>query len=136
MPQDRRRIWVASQRYTLFIDEFEDFCSLTMLSILSKARKRHLALCITHQYIGQFDKEIADAIFANCGTLISFKVGVNDAPIMAAALDAPESELKDLPRGTAWIADQQRGQRSQPIPVQFSRANLPTGFLKANIERT
>ena len=35
--------------YTLFIDEFEDFCSLTMPSILSKARKRHLALCIANQ---------------------------------------------------------------------------------------
>ena len=77
-----------------------------MPGVLAKARKRGLAVCLAHQYIGQLDPKIAKAILANCGTLISFRVGVDDAPIIATALDAPES--CGLPRNAT------SGRRSTP----------------------
>src|SRR5207302_4367165 len=112
------------------------FASLTMPGVLSKARKRRLALCIAHQYIGQLDPKIADAILANCGTLISFRVGAKDAPVLARALDAPEDELKDLRRGTAWVTSLEDGMRSEAVPVQVPRASLQSGYLDRNIQTT
>jgi hypothetical protein len=97
---------------------------------------RRLALCIAHQYIGQLDPKIADAILANCGTLISFRVGATDAPILSRALDAPEDELKDLRRGTAWVASLEDGMRSQAVPVQVPLIDLNSRWLDANIQTT
>src|SRR5947208_6587460 len=85
--------------YTLFVDEFQNFCSRTAPTILSEARKRRLALCIAHQYVSQLDEDIRDGIFGNVGSIIAMRVGAQDAPIIAKATGAPESELQDLPRG-------------------------------------
>jgi TraM recognition site of TraD and TraG len=118
--------------YTLTIDEFQDFCSLTMPSALSKSRKRHLSLHIAHQYVGQLPEAVRDAIFANCGTLVSFRVGAQDAPVLGRALDAPVDELKDLPRGRAWTAYRERGVRASAIPIDIPLRMLPTGHLERN----
>jgi hypothetical protein len=106
----------------MIIDEFEDFASLTMPRILAKFRKRRFPLVIAHQYVDQLDPKVAAAIFANCGTLMSFRVSVNDAPIIASALDAPEAELKDLGRGKTWLAYQQNGVRANAVPIDIPEA--------------
>jgi len=91
----------GSQRktYSLIVDEFEDFATRTMPGLLSKARKRGLSIVLAHQYISQLEDELRDAILANCGTLVSFRVGAQDAPLIAGAMDAPEDELKNVPQG-------------------------------------
>jgi len=38
-------------------------------------------------------------VVRNCGTIILSRVEADDAPLIAAAIDAPEDELKDLQRG-------------------------------------
>jgi hypothetical protein len=103
----------ARRDYTLFVDEFQNFCSRTAPKILSEARKRRLSLCIAHQYVSQLDEDIRDGILGNVGTVVSFRVGAQDAPIIAKAIGAPESELRDLPRGQAWVAGA-AGRRAAP----------------------
>ncbi len=77
--------------FYLYVDEFQNFATDTFASILSEARKYHLNLIMAHQYIaqlsesaggvavGQKDSKIRDAVFGNVGTMISFKVGADDA---------------------------------------------------------
>ncbi len=73
--------------FYLYIDEFQNFVTDSIATILSEARKYRLDLIIAHQYVGQLvqgqDTKIRDAVFGNVGTLISFKIGVEDAPLLA-----------------------------------------------------
>jgi hypothetical protein len=42
-----------------------------------------LCLTIAHQYIGQLDDEIRKTVFGNVGSIASFRVGAEDAVILA-----------------------------------------------------
>jgi len=79
-----------SQRsdFYLYIDEFQNFITDSIATILSEARKYRLDLTIGHQYIGQLtpragDTKVREAVFGNVGTIVSFRVGVDDAEMMA-----------------------------------------------------
>jgi Type IV secretory system Conjugative DNA transfer len=76
--------------FYLYVDEFQNFATDTFGEILSEARKYRLALIMAHQFIAQIggsgDKQgkwgkpsIKDAVFGNAGTIMSFKVGAEDA---------------------------------------------------------
>lgn len=82
MPEDQRK------EFYLYVDEFQNFATDTFGEILSEARKYKLALIMAHQFIAQiggsgakkWDKpSIKDAVFGNAGTIMSFKVGADDA---------------------------------------------------------
>ncbi|RKW20412.1 type IV secretory system conjugative DNA transfer family protein [Candidatus Gracilibacteria bacterium] len=77
--------------FFMYVDEFQNFATDTFGEILSEARKYHLALIMAHQFIAQIggksgqkgDKpSIKDAVFGNAGTIMSFKVGAEDAEYM------------------------------------------------------
>ena len=69
--------------FYLYVDEFQNFATESFANILSEARKYKLCLILAHQYINQlvFDSNttVRDAIFGNVGTMISFRVGADDA---------------------------------------------------------
>ncbi|OGF00401.1 MAG: hypothetical protein A3G07_00660 [Candidatus Doudnabacteria bacterium RIFCSPLOWO2_12_FULL_47_12] len=73
--------------FYLYIDEFQNFVTDSLATILSEARKYRLNLVMAHQYISQLVHEnntkIRDAVFGNAGTIVSFRIGVEDAEIMA-----------------------------------------------------
>jgi hypothetical protein len=81
LPEDKRN------DFYLYVDEFQNFATDSFCSILSEARKYRLALIMAHQYIKQLEKKsdtsIRDAVFGNVGTMMSFKVGADDAEYMA-----------------------------------------------------
>lgn len=78
-----------SQRrdFFLYIDEFQNFITDSIATILSEARKYKLDLTLAHQYLGQLsvgqDTKILDAVLGNVGTMITFRVGVEDAEVLA-----------------------------------------------------
>ena len=53
------------------------------MDILSEARKYRLNLILTNQYLGQMDETIKMAILGNVGTLVSFRVGAEDAKYLS-----------------------------------------------------
>lgn len=65
--------------FYLYVDEFQNFATDSFAVILSEARKYKLNLTMTNQYIAQMQEEVANAIFGNIGTMISFRVGASDA---------------------------------------------------------
>ncbi len=87
--------------FYLYIDEFQNFLTDSISVILSEARKYGLNLVIAHQFIGQLltganrDTKIRDSIFGNVGTLISFRVGVEDAEFLEKEF-LPVFSLYDL----------------------------------------
>jgi hypothetical protein len=68
--------------FYLYVDEFQSFASDSFVSILSEARKYHLCLTLSHQYIDQLRPEIRDAVFGNVGSIVSFRVGQKDAKVL------------------------------------------------------
>lgn len=76
IPEDERR------DFYLYVDEFQNFANESFANILSEARKYRLSLIVAHQYIKQLAEEVAWAVFGNVGTLITFRVGTEDAAFM------------------------------------------------------
>ncbi len=70
--------------FYLYIDEFQNFATDTFAEILSEARKYHLNLTIAHQYMGQLIPVVRKTVFGNVGSIISFRVGSDDAGILAS----------------------------------------------------
>jgi len=81
--------------FFLYVDEFQNFATESFANILSEARKYRLALILAHQYIAQMDETVRDAVFGNVGTLISFRVGAEDAEYLEKEF-VPEFLAQDI----------------------------------------
>ncbi len=68
--------------FYLYVDEFQHFATESFANILSEARKYHLNLIMAHQYIKQMEEPVRDAVFGNVGTIVSFRVGAEDAEFL------------------------------------------------------
>ena len=68
--------------FYFYVDEFQNFATDTFYEILSEARKYHLNLTIAHQYMGQLSEKIRQTVFGNVGSIISFRVGAEDATVL------------------------------------------------------
>jgi hypothetical protein len=98
IPEEERR------DFYLYVDEFQNFVTESFTSILSEARKYRLCLIIAHQYISQItkmsgggkgkqeDTSIRDAVFGNVGSMLTFKIGAQDAEYMAKEFSPVFSE--------------------------------------------
>ena len=74
--------------FYLYIDEFQNFITDSISTILSEARKYKLDLIIAHQYMGQLTDDkgkspIRDAVLGNVGTIMSGRIGPEDAEVLA-----------------------------------------------------
>jgi len=65
--------------FYLYVDEFQNFATESFTKILSEARKYRLDIILANQYIAQIPEEVQKAIFGNCGSMISFVMGADDA---------------------------------------------------------
>ncbi len=74
----------ASERspFYLYVDEFQNFATDSFATILSEARKYGLNLTVANQYIAQMSQEVRDAVFGNVGSIVAFRMGVDDARSM------------------------------------------------------
>lgn len=81
--------------FYLYVDEFQNFATDSFATILSEARKYHLNLVLANQYIAQIPEIVADAIFGNVGTMVSFRVGPDDGSKLVTQFQ-PVFEINDL----------------------------------------
>lgn len=85
--------------FYLYIDEFQNFITDSIATILSEARKYRLNLIIAHQYIGQLvknnDTKIKDAVFGNVGTNFVARIGPEDVETLGK-IYSPEFSGYDL----------------------------------------
>lgn len=76
-PEEQRR------DFYLYCDEFQYFATDTFGEILSEARKYRLNLVMAHQFMGQMSHNILTTAFGNVGTIMNFRVGAEDAAVLA-----------------------------------------------------
>lgn len=131
--------------FYLYVDEFQNFATDSFCSILSEARKYHLALIMAHQYIKQLEKKndtsIRDAVFGNVGTMMSFKVGADDAEYMAKEY-APvltEQDVLGIANFKAYIKLNIHNTTSRPFSLEtiydMSAANKKIGEIVTQYSR-
>jgi type IV secretory pathway TraG/TraD family ATPase VirD4 len=88
-PEDTRR------DFFLYLDEFHTFTTLSVATMLAELRKYRVGLILAHQYISQLDPKVLDAVLGNTGTIISFRLGAEDAHVVAKEFE-PELSALDL----------------------------------------
>ncbi|MCS7317695.1 MAG: TraM recognition domain-containing protein [Candidatus Dojkabacteria bacterium] len=86
--------------FYLYIDEFQNFLTNGILTILSEARKYKLGLVVGHQYLGQLvrngNTQFRDAIFGNVGNKMFLRVGPDDSAFLLKELQGSNFEEQDL----------------------------------------
>jgi hypothetical protein len=99
----------ARRDFNLYIDEFQNFSTDSISTILSEARKYRLNLTMAHQFIAQLTEKIRDSVFGNVGSMLVFRVGVQDAeflvkqfePVVVHSHGRPAVHLHRRNRGQA-----------------------------------
>ena len=125
VPEEKRR------DFFLYVDEFQNFATEAFVNILSEARKYRLSLVLGNQYIAQLEEmtptgkstKVRDAIFGNVGTIITFRVGAEDAEYFEKEF-TPEfiaGDLVNLPKYNIYLKLMIDGLAGRP----FSAETLP-----------
>jgi hypothetical protein len=89
IPEDERR------PFFLYIDEFQNFTTLAVANMVSELRKYKVGLVLAHQHLHQLIPDVRHAVLANVGTLVVFRLGPEDAPIISREL-SPVFDMEDL----------------------------------------
>ena len=128
---------VENQRkdFYLYIDEFQNFTTDSIGVILSEARKYRLNLIIAHQFIKQLKENIRDAVFGNVGSIVSFRIGPDDAEFMKNKFEPVFSpqDLINIDNLNAYVSLLINGQTSRPFNMKlntemvFGAGNLDLG---------
>lgn len=93
----------ARTPFVLYIDEFHHFLTPSLTGLLSGARKYGVGLVLAHQEMRQIvDPEIRGAVLANPATRICFRLGDEDARLLASGFSAFDAgDLVNLGVGDA-----------------------------------
>jgi len=115
MPEEERK------DFYLYIDEFQNFTTESIGVILSEARKYHLDLVVAHQFIKQLKENIRDSVFGNVGSIVSFRVGPDDAEFLKnkfSPVFAP-GDLINIDNLNAYVSLLINGQTTRPFNVKL-----------------
>jgi len=113
--------------FYLYVDEFQNFATDSFAVILSEARKYGLNLTVANQYTSQMEEEVRDAVFGNVGSLISLRVGAEDAAGLSKYFE-PQFEPQDLIQmhNMNWIASLAiNGEKTIPFSATSLRMPEP-----------
>jgi len=103
--------------FVLYLDEFQMFATLSLTTMMAELRKYHVSLVLAHQYLGQLDTEVREAVLGNAGTLICFRVSAEDAAHLARELEPvfDRVDLIGLPNHHIYLRLMIDGQASRPF---------------------
>ena len=106
--------------FYLYLDEFPNFATLSLANMLSELRKYRVNMILAHQFLSQVDPQIRDAILGNVGTIISFRLGLTDAEILAGEFYPvfSEGDLINLPNYQIYLKLMIDGVVSQPFSAE------------------
>jgi hypothetical protein len=117
VPESERR------DFFLYLDEFHSFTTLSLTTMLSELRKYHVGLVLANQYLSQLDEKIQDAILGNVGSIISFRLGLPDAELLAKEFypEITVQDLMNLPNHHIYLKLIIDGQVSRPFSARTIR---------------
>ena len=108
------------QDFYLYIDEFQNITTETISTIFSEARKYRLSLIVANQFLAQLKESIVKSVFGNVGTIVSFRVGNDDAEFLekyfAPVFNA--YDLINLDNFNAYVKLTIKGQTSRAFNIK------------------
>jgi hypothetical protein len=122
----RADILAASRRpFTLYVDEFPTFTTQALAGMLAELRKMGLALVLAAQHLAQIEPATRHAVLGNIGTLIAFRLGAEDAPLVAREFAPAFSaeDLLNLPHRHFYLKLMIDGAPSRPFSAQTLSTN-------------
>jgi len=130
VPQEQRR------DFNLYIDEFQNFTTDSISTILSEARKYRLNLVIAHQFIAQLTENIKDAVFGNVGSMIVFRVGADDADYLVKQFEPvfSKNDLINIDNFNAYAKLLINGATSKPFNIRTIAPPVSNEQLKASLK--
>lgn len=129
VPEAKRR------PFFVYLDEFHTFSTLSLATMLSELRKYRVGMVLANQYLGQLDPRVRDALIANAGTLIAFRLGAQDARFLApefAPVFAPE-DLLSLPNHHIYLRLMIGGEPSRPFSARTLSPEEVEGLLTSGL---
>lgn len=87
--------------FFVYIDEFQSFTTLSVANMVSELRKFGVGLILAHQHLHQLDLDVRHAVLGNVGTIVSFRLGPEDARVLAGEF-APVFSAEDLVNLPNW----------------------------------
>jgi len=88
--------------FYIYVDEFQSLATDNFSVLLSEARKYNVSLTLANQFTSQIsDPRIVQALFGNVGTILSFRLGLEDARMIEPQF-LPYFDLTDLTNLPNW----------------------------------
>ena len=109
--------------FFVYVDEFQSFTTLAVVNMFSELRKYRLGFTVAHQYLNQLEPDVRHAVLGNAATLISFRVGAEDAPFLVQEFveQFEQIDLMQLPNYRIYLKLMIDGMPPKP----FSAETLP-----------
>ena len=112
LPEEQRK------DFALYVDEFQNYATNSFATILSESRKYRLSVVTANQFLSQIPELIRYAIIGNVGTIIAFRIGAFDAPILSSELGISKDALINLPNFEARVKRIAYGSPTEATHVQ------------------
>ncbi|MEY9373549.1 hypothetical protein [Bradyrhizobium diazoefficiens] len=116
LARDRRDFFV-------YVDEFQNFTTLAVANMFAELRKYRVGFTVAHQYLHQLEPEVRHAVLGNAGTIISFRVGSEDATYLTREFQErfEEVDLLQLPNYRIYLKLMIDGMPSSPFSAMTLR---------------
>lgn len=135
---------LASLRpFYLYVDEFQNLATDSFTTLLSEARKYRLGAVLANQYLAQIPEPVRNSIFGNVGSLIAFRVGVNDAQIIEREFMPAftKRDLMNIPNWKVLVKMLWKGDKMAPFeldtlpPIDQRNDSIVPGIIRNSRER-
>lgn len=106
--------------FYLYVDELQNLATDSFSAILSEARKYRLNLIISNQYLHQIPQHLQDAVMGNAGTVLSFRVGLQDAELLESRFmnGVTRFDLMSLSNYHAYLTTLLRGEATSIFDIK------------------
>lgn len=105
--------------FMLYVDEFHSFSTSGFADLLSETRKYGLGITLAHQHTRQTDSAVLESILGNVGSLMAFRIGVFDAPLLQRQFsEVSVQDLTSQPNYRAYVQLMVDGARSKTFSAQ------------------
>ncbi|OHC69539.1 MAG: hypothetical protein A3H93_15530 [Rhodocyclales bacterium RIFCSPLOWO2_02_FULL_63_24] len=91
--------------FYVYLDEFQEFTTLAVANMVSELRKYGIALTLSHQNLAQLEPDVRHGVLGNVGTMIAFRLGPEDAQVLAREFQPTftEEDLVNLPNRSIYL---------------------------------
>lgn len=103
--------------FWVYLDEFQSFSTLALVEQWSELRKFNIGIVASNQYLHQIDPAVKHAVLGNAGTLVSFRVGPEDAAFLAKEFEPKFGvhDMLNLPNYNVYLKLMVDGTPSKPF---------------------